>query len=192
MIKYPVPSYKKSRLLARGGSKRGNEPGRIRKRKSPPGARVFGLCEAFADGVRESQSGCCTSPAEPFWNAWKNRIFRTARREQDRNPMRKPAVFSAMFLVHFRAIEAVVLMHGPQLAASAASVSLFLLPDKFVKAVFLNISEVFQHAHMIFCPVASVQRFQSAAGVFCTFEAKSFLFSHFRIEQFWQAFLSLP
>ena len=106
--------------------------------------------------------------------------------------MRKPAVFSAMFLVHFRAIEAVVLMHGPQLAASAASVSLFLLPDKFVKAVFLNISEVFQHAHMIFCPVASVQRFQSAAGVFCTVEAKSFLFSHFRIEQFWQAFLSLP
>ena len=88
--------------------------------------------------------------------------------------MRKPAVFSAMFLVHFRAIEAVVLMHGPQLAASAASVSLFLLPDKFVKAIFLNISEVFQHAHMIFCPVAFVQRFQSAAGVFCTFEAKSF------------------
>ncbi|MEI3580315.1 MAG: hypothetical protein V8Q30_10245 [Acutalibacteraceae bacterium] len=40
---------------------------------------------------------------------------------------------------------------SPQLAASAASVSLFLLPDKFVKAIFLNISEVFQHAHMIFC-----------------------------------------
>nr|WP_317320877.1 hypothetical protein [Subdoligranulum variabile] len=70
-------------------------------------------------------------------------------------------------------------MHCPQLAAPAASVSLILLPDKFVKALFLNERKIFQHTHVVFCAIPFVQRFQPVTGIFCTFKAKVFLVSAF-------------
>ena len=66
-------------------------------------------------------------------------------------------------------------MHRPQLSAPAASVPLILLPDKFVKAVFLNECKIFQHAHVIPCPVSLIQRFQPFARVYGPFKAKGFL-----------------
>lgn len=82
---------------------------------------------------------------------------------------------STACLIHLRAIEAVVLMHCPQLSASAASVPLILLPDKFIKAVFLNERKIFQHAHVVFCAIPFIQRFQPVTGIFCAFKAKGFL-----------------
>ncbi|WP_158098577.1 hypothetical protein [Gemmiger sp. An120] len=66
-------------------------------------------------------------------------------------------------------------MHCPQLSASAASVPLILLPDKFIKAVFLNERKIFQHAHVVFCAIPFIQRFQPVTGIFCAFKAKGFL-----------------
>lgn len=82
---------------------------------------------------------------------------------------------STACLIHPRTIDAVVLMHCPQLSAPAASVPLILLPDKFIKAVFLNERKIFQHTHVIFCAIPFVQRFQSVTGIFCAFKAKGFL-----------------
>ena len=82
---------------------------------------------------------------------------------------------STACLIHLCTIDAVILMHCPQLSAPAASVSLILLPDKFVKAVFLNECKIFQHTHVIFCAIPFVQRFQPVTGIFCAFKAKGFL-----------------
>lgn len=84
-------------------------------------------------------------------------------------------VCSTACLIHLCTIDAVILMHCPQLAAPAASVSLILLPDKFVKAVFLNERKIFQHTHVVFCAIPFVQRFQPVTGIFCAFKAKGFL-----------------
>ena len=83
--------------------------------------------------------------------------------------------FSPAYLIRLRTIEAAVLVHGPQLSASAASVPLILLPDKFIKAVFLNERKIFQHAHVVFCAIPFIQRFQPVTGIFCAFKAKGFL-----------------
>ena len=66
-------------------------------------------------------------------------------------------------------------MHRPQLSTPAASVSLILLPDKFLKAVFLNECKIFQHTHVIPCPVSLIQYFQPFARIYGTFKAKGFL-----------------
>jgi hypothetical protein len=83
--------------------------------------------------------------------------------------------FSTACLIHLRTIDAVVLMHRPQLSTPAASVSLILLPDKFLKAVFLNECKIFQHTHVIPCPVSLIQCFQPFARIYGTFKAKGFL-----------------
>ena len=66
-------------------------------------------------------------------------------------------------------------MHCPQLSAPVASAPLILLPDKFIKAVFLNERKIFQHAHVVFCAIPFIQRFQPVTGIFCAFKAKGFL-----------------
>ena len=83
--------------------------------------------------------------------------------------------FSPAYLIRLRTIEAAVLVHGPQLSAPAAPVPLILLPDEFIKAVFLNERKIFQHTHVVFCAVPFVQRFQPVTGIFCAFKAKGFL-----------------
>ena len=83
---------------------------------------------------------------------------------------------STACLIHLCTIDAVILMHCPQLSAPAASVSLILLPDKFVKAVFLNECKIFQHTHVIFCAIPFVQRFQPVTGIFCAFKSGRLFF----------------
>lgn len=82
---------------------------------------------------------------------------------------------STACFIYLRTIDAVVLMYGPQLSAPAAPVPLILLPDKFVKAVFLNERKIFQHTHVILCSVSLVQCFQSFTRVYGTFKAKGVL-----------------
>lgn len=82
---------------------------------------------------------------------------------------------STACLVHLRTIDAIVLMHCPQLSAPAAPVPLILLPDKFVKAVFLNEHKIFQHTHVVFCTIPFIQRLQPVTGIFFAFKAKGFL-----------------
>lgn len=82
---------------------------------------------------------------------------------------------SVACLIHLRTIDTVALMHCPQLSAPAAPVPLILLPDKFVKAVFLNECKIFQHTHVILCSVSLVQCFQSFTRVYGTFKAEGFL-----------------
>ena len=77
--------------------------------------------------------------------------------------------------IHLCTIDAVILMHCPQLSAPVASAPLILLPDKFIKAVFLNERKIFQHAHVVFCAIPFIQRFQPVTGIFCAFKAKGFL-----------------
>ena len=59
-------------------------------------------------------------------------------------------------------------MHRPQLSTPAASVSLILLPDEFLKTVFLNECKIFQHTHVIPCPVSLIQCFQPFARIYDT------------------------
>ena len=59
-------------------------------------------------------------------------------------------------------------MHRPQLSTPAASVSLILLPDEFLKTVFLNECKIFQHTHVIPCPVSLIQCFQPFARIYGT------------------------
>lgn len=82
---------------------------------------------------------------------------------------------STACLIHLRTIDTVVLMHRPQFSTSAASIPFILLPDKFVKAVFLNERKIFQHTHVIPRPVSLVQCFQPFTRVYGTFKAKVFL-----------------
>lgn len=63
-------------------------------------------------------------------------------------------------------------MYGPQFPAVAAPVPLVLLPYKFIQTICLNQSEVFQHAHVIFCAVSFIQRLQPFAGVLCTLKTE--------------------
>jgi hypothetical protein len=82
---------------------------------------------------------------------------------------------STACLIHLRTIDTVILMHRPQFSTPAASIPFILLPDKFVKTVFLNERKIFQHTHVIPRPVPLVQCFQPFTRVSVAFKAKDFL-----------------
>ena len=63
------------------------------------------------------------------------------------------------------AVDAILLVHRPQLSAPGAPVLLVLLPDEFLQTIGLKEGQIFQHAHVVSCAVPLVQRLEPFAGI---------------------------